>query len=676
LSPTGEAADGEVEDHTVLIEIPTWDFGDAPDGVGATLYPTLLINSGARHLVRGPWLGDARDNPDPEMDGQPHANGLGDDNDGGDDEDGVLVPPLIPGNPGEFSFQVSGGGGYVDGWIDFDNDKTWQHPAERVVSGYFADGIHIIPVTAPGDAEYGHTLARFRISASGGLPPDGPADYGEVEDYEVAINHKWEQLPDLDTTGVAVTICQAPTTAYWVADDFECRQSGYITEIQLWLAIEDDAAPLEQLTTLYIQVFSDLPDSLNPDGFSRPDSLLWWANTGTDDRQVSIWASGIREGWYDGSSYEFPADTVCYHVRIPIQPEESFFQTGTSDDPVVYWLVVAGFQFIPGFDAYGWKLSTEHWNDAAVLSSSGVPDHWAPLIYPSPHPQAGERMDMAFRVISEPGLEFDYGDAPDSPGGGGYPTLYMHDGARHIIGGPWLGGTTDSPDGEVNGQPDTQALGDNTHDQDDENGVQIPGLPVGQDVDIVVEVNGGGGWVQGWIDFNRDQTWDGSEMVIAQLLPDGMDTLTIAVPDTATIGTSFARFRISSGGDLEPTGRADDGEVEDYEVTIQDPATGIKGEQGSIPQRFALYQNVPNPFNATTTIYFEVPGSGGHVTLRIYDVTGRHVRTLVDGDATPGRKSATWDGRDTRGNEVSSGIYFYRLVAGSTTFTRKMVVLK
>jgi hypothetical protein len=677
LSPAGEAADGEVEDHAVSIEDPTWDFGDAPDGVGAALYPTLLVHNGARHLIRGPWLGDVRDNPDSEVDGQPQADGLGDDNNGGDDEDGVQIPPLIPGNPADVSFQVSGGGGYVDGWIDFDNDETWQHPGERVVSGLFADGMHTIPLLVPDDAEYGQTFARFRISASGGLPPDGPAGYGEVEDYEVAINYKWEQPPDLDTTGIAVSFFnEGGITCGFeaVADDYECRQPGYISEVRFWTAYKNDLY-LSFIEKFTLRVFSNLPDSLSPSGFAQPDSQLWIGYFPYYEYDINVWAPDIREGWYEGNSHQFPADTVCYQVTIPIPPEESFYQTGTPESPQTYWLAIcaADLHYI---DDYGWKASYEHWNAPAVHGCAwGGPCEWdGQLFYPPTHELSGQQMDMAFQIISDPGLEFDYGDAPDDPEFGGYPTLYANGGARHVIGGPWLGAMADNPDGELDGQPDTQALGDNTHDQNDENGVQIPVLYLGQDADVVVEVNGGGGFVQGWIDYNQDQAWDASEMVIAQSLPDGTDTLKISVPDTAITGTSFARFRISSVGDLDPGDRAEDGEVEDYEVTIQDPATGV--QEGSIPKRFELYQSAPNPFNPTAVIRYDVPAGGGRITLRVYDVAGRLVRTLVDGVESAGEKRVTWDGRNGHGSRVATGVYFYRMTAPGFVKTKKMVLLQ
>ncbi len=107
---------------------------------------------------------------------------------------------------------------------------------------------------------------------------------------------------------------------------------------------------------------------------------------------------------------------------------------------------------------------------------------------------------------------------------------------------------------------------------------------------------------------------------------------------------------------------------------IYDAPTGIGDPL--IPEKVALYQNVPNPFNPTTVIRYDVSAGGARVSLRVFDVSGQLIRTLVDGNVTAGRKTAFWDGRDTRGNRVSSGVYFYRLQAGDRVFNRKMTFLK
>jgi len=95
-----------------------------------------------------------------------------------------------------------------------------------------------------------------------------------------------------------------------------------------------------------------------------------------------------------------------------------------------------------------------------------------------------------------------------------------------------------------------------------------------------------------------------------------------------------------------------------------------------VPDAFALGQNVPNPFNPTTTIHYDVPADGGAVMLQIFDVSGRLVRTLVDGHQSMGSQTAIWNGADDRGNGVSSGVYFYRMEAPGFASTRKMVLLR
>jgi flagellar hook assembly protein FlgD len=94
-----------------------------------------------------------------------------------------------------------------------------------------------------------------------------------------------------------------------------------------------------------------------------------------------------------------------------------------------------------------------------------------------------------------------------------------------------------------------------------------------------------------------------------------------------------------------------------------------------VPTRTALFPPAPNPFNPVTTIRFTV-AQHSHVNLRIYDVKGRLVRTLINEVLPNSEHRRTWDGRDNRGNQVASGVYFARLQAGPVVQTRKMVLLK
>lgn len=101
----------------------------------------------------------------------------------------------------------------------------------------------------------------------------------------------------------------------------------------------------------------------------------------------------------------------------------------------------------------------------------------------------------------------------------------------------------------------------------------------------------------------------------------------------------------------------------------------ITNSPNSRPSGFSLSQNYPNPFNPTTNLEFSLPKSA-KVRIDILNVLGQRVRTLVDETMTPGRYVADWDGKDEAGNQVSSGVYFYRMEAGDFSDTKKMVLLK
>jgi hypothetical protein len=89
----------------------------------------------------------------------------------------------------------------------------------------------------------------------------------------------------------------------------------------------------------------------------------------------------------------------------------------------------------------------------------------------------------------------------------------------------------------------------------------------------------------------------------------------------------------------------------------------------------SLAQNYPNPFNPATTIRFALP-ERGHVDLVVYDCSGMEVARLLDADREAGVHEVVWNGKSRAGGKAASGIYFYRLTAGKTTLTKKMVLLK
>ncbi len=110
-------------------------------------------------------------------------------------------------------------------------------------------------------------------------------------------------------------------------------------------------------------------------------------------------------------------------------------------------------------------------------------------------------------------------------------------------------------------------------------------------------------------------------------------------------------------------------------IENQDAVTQVKELRTAVPQEFTLYQNMPNPFNPQTRIRFDLE-NGGEVSLVIYDVLGRKLRTLAVGVHTAGSHIVVWDGKDDSGRTVGSGQYYYSLRAGNVQETKKLMLLR
>jgi photosystem II stability/assembly factor-like uncharacterized protein len=115
-------------------------------------------------------------------------------------------------------------------------------------------------------------------------------------------------------------------------------------------------------------------------------------------------------------------------------------------------------------------------------------------------------------------------------------------------------------------------------------------------------------------------------------------------------------------------------------IRLQETITGIQPAANQIPSKFSLSQNYPNPFNPVTTITFQIPfrevwqpkaDGVGFVTLKVFDIQGRELKTLVTEYLAPGSYSVTWDA-----SGFSSGIYFCKLESGNYTNMKKMILLK
>lgn len=169
---------------------------------------------------------------------------------------------------------------------------------------------------------------------------------------------------------------------------------------------------------------------------------------------------------------------------------------------------------------------------------------------------------------------------------------------------------------------------------------------------------------------------------------DAPDVVSYRIYRTSEAGGSFSKADLVHETDaLQWFDDTADPFAQSYQIGVTDDGgnesqpgepgsvTGVGPDGSDVPSRFALEGNVPNPFNPSTVIAFDVPRPG-HVELVIFDASGRRVRTLRDERMEEGTYSVTWDGRDDGGREVGSGIYIYRLMADGFSRSRKMALVR
>ncbi len=176
------------------------------------------------------------------------------------------------------------------------------------------------------------------------------------------------------------------------------------------------------------------------------------------------------------------------------------------------------------------------------------------------------------------------------------------------------------------------------------------------------------------------RTSDGWALNASGTGPMGAD-LVLRMPESASL-SSDAMFDYARDGEVVTIAAAavDGSELFRVNGTSSAPevvSATLNGAEATVavPMSFDLRQNTPNPFNPSTTIAFSLPESAP-VTLAIYDVNGRMVRTLVSGERAAGMHEVVWNGMDDNGRAVASGVYVYRLAAGNDVSTRRLALIR
>ena len=217
---------------------------------------------------------------------------------------------------------------------------------------------------------------------------------------------KWIQRPDETRNGIDIRIDRHDQIRRVLADDFECTRTGPITDVHFWGSWKGDPVPKGYIYSIHLSIHKDVPaDPVNPDSYSHPGELLWERDFTQNEFTETLYkdiAPDYEWWWdvYDASVGPDPVgDQKIWQYDIYIDESEAFIQEGTLDNPEVYWLDI---YVLTEFGDFGWKTSSEHWNDDAVAGNpAGTSPQWRELRYPPNHPYFGESIDMAFAITTK-----------------------------------------------------------------------------------------------------------------------------------------------------------------------------------------------------------------------------------------------------------------------------------
>jgi hypothetical protein len=428
----------------------------------------------------------------------------------------------------------------------------------------------------------------------------------------------------------------------------------------------------------------------SPDGgttwvktYNGPGNSTDWANAIAVDSSGNVYVTGESYGgWknydyatikYNSSGgtawlrrYNGPADSIDGALAIAVDHSNNVYVTGFA----TVW-------------AWAWDYTTIKYypnGDAAWVRTYNGPGYWNDKACAIAVDDSGN-VYVTGESYGEDGTDYDYATIKYHPNG---DTAWVrryngpgnsYDGARalavddsgnvYVTGDSYGGSETDCDYATIKYHPN----GDTAWVR------RYNGPGNFQDAVYSIAVDGSGNaYVTGY--SRGTGTWD--DYVTIKYHPNG-DTAWVKTYNGPGNGGDVARAIIIDGSDnVYVTGSSvGSGTGYDYATIKYSQNTDVQDETGNRerPSEFSLSQNYPNPFNQTTRIEFTLTMSG-FVSLKIYDILGRKVRTLVSEHVSSGYKSVLWDGKDSFGSEVASGIYFYKLDAGNFSEVKKMALIK
>ena len=549
------------------------DYGDAPISFGE---PSHILGSNLQ-------LGD-------EV--SPDALSYDDEDAAADSfDDGVIFPGALP-NLTPIEVSVSGDDGYLQAWVDWNGDGVFDDPQERIATDLQdedGDGIILVTAAPSGTVVEGDTYARFRWSSVQELDATEGAPDGEVEDYLI--------------TSRSVSLCEAGSSAsgggiasggngpfrdaiYWL--DWNCLgKSVFQTSdviLKSWVY-----GPVEIRATV-----SDITAPIEPYVTGS------WTGDLLDDLYVGVNPIGL--GNFDNTNPSFRIDWEVFLQGDPISAEIIIADAEDTDNGESIISETNGgpwelFAVAPGTNDL--QMRFENGGERMLLSSlpgNGVGSFLAMTqgVMTTRHTiNTGGGQALAFGVF----IQKDHGDIA-----GGYPESGGHFASRVAQGGgkptadtdinnislatlaapePYLGVIPPGP--EEADQNSANADADGAEEEGVVFSSLVPGSNAALDI-IVTETSAGQGYLQGWIDWNRDSDLnDAGEQVALNVRDNGPEDtnpaageirLNVFVPPGAFVGDTYARFRFANAPDVPAGGLlVMGGEVEDYKVTVAPAAT-------------------------------------------------------------------------------------------------------
>ena len=684
-SSTGEAPNGEVEDYRYTNILADW--GDLPqtyntDSTGVS--DTDPTTGGARHLILesgNPYLGSSVE-ADPV--GVPSTDALGDDtSDGTDDEDGItFLDPLIPGEFARVEV-VAGTAGYLSGFIDFNNDGTFQS-SERVFNDQaLAAGTITLTFSVPSDVST-TVYSRFRFtqnSGEGGNLSTGEAQSGEVEDYKnlnlvISGNNCYRTLSVPYSDGIYNDLVEpfwtqgvtgsdhppGPDSNVYVWDTSASGNTGGWTTSGINLA----STPVGGSGSGFLfSVFDDDDFDGSPEGFPK-GHLLPTNRTayGTSDA-VSPTLNSNADGWtLVGNPF---GDPVLF---------SDLSKTGLTDVGYVY-----------DRNRSGTTLTTEgtsingQWVSTSSTDSYGDIDGGIIVALQGFFVQndGSSSHSLTFEHADRTKNGTFYGKQESSEKRSDFVRLELN--GETLYSSAWISFPDIGSPERVKG--DAYKLYPYTEDyallasvKGDEL-FDIGQFPDQQSQQIPLHVE---------VTRSEEFTLTATDMKLTDnrklLFVDTQQDVTLPIDESFSYTFNLESNPSKGGLTGVPACGANGQQLRQAmtpKVAMAGKTSGerfyIKVADASsfpeeIPSSVNLYQNYPNPFNPVTQIRYELPQQGS-VLLEVYDITGRHVDTLVNDVVSAGSHTVSFDA-----SNLSSGIYLYKLQTANQVYTRKLTVIK